>query len=226
VQLSAIPIDPSYPGRMPVTVRHPIFARVYERIAAAEEAKGAAQYREALLDGLSGRVIEVGCGHGLNFSHYPRTVTEVVAVEPEAYLRAKAEHAAGRAPVHVTVVDGTVDDLPGNEASFDAAVTSLVLCTVPDVPAALAEIRRVMRPGGELRFYEHVVAQGRGWAAAQRAVDVMWPFFAGGCHADRDTLSAIKEAGFVVETVRSFTFRSSWLTAPTWPKVLGRARRP
>ena len=110
-----------------------------------------------MLAGLRGRVVEIGAGNGMNFAHYPATVDEVVAVEPEAYLRAKAEQAADRAAVRVSVRDGVADALPIPAAGFDAVVASLVLCSVADPGAAVAEMRRVLKPGGELRFMEHVL---------------------------------------------------------------------
>src|SRR6184192_3710117 len=109
-----------------------------------------------MLEGLAGRVLEVGAGNGLNFVHYPDTVTEVVAIEPEPFLRARAEEAANLTTVPIRVVDGVAGRLPVDDQSMDAAVASLVLCSVPDQAAALAELRRVIRPGGQLRFYEHV----------------------------------------------------------------------
>jgi ubiquinone/menaquinone biosynthesis C-methylase UbiE len=97
-------------------------------------------------------VIEVGAGNGLNFAHYPRTVTEVVAIEPQSYLRSRAEEAADSAPIPLTILDGTADALPVPDAAFDAGIASLVLRSVPDQPSALAELRRVIRAGGDLRF--------------------------------------------------------------------------
>jgi ubiquinone/menaquinone biosynthesis C-methylase UbiE len=140
------------------SVRHPIFARLYAKLAAAADPRED-EHRRELLDGLVGRVIEVGAGNGLNFRHYPATVDEVVAVEPEPYLRAKALEAAAEVPVPVRVVDGVADALPARDGEFDVAIASLVLCSVPDQAAALAELSRVLRPGGELRFYEHVLAE-------------------------------------------------------------------
>jgi ubiquinone/menaquinone biosynthesis C-methylase UbiE len=175
------------------------------------------------LAGLVGRVIEVGAGHGLNFGHYPPTVTEVLAVEPEAHLRHLATAAA--APVPVTVVDGVAEALPAEDGSFDAAVASLVLCSVPDQGRALAELRRVLRPGGELRFYEHVRAERPGFARFQRAVDMVWPAVGGGCHTSRDTVKAIEGAGFVVESCRRFRFLVEAVALPTSPHVLGVARK-
>jgi SAM-dependent methyltransferase len=168
--------------------RHPIFARKYLRFSARVERAGATAHREEALAGLSGRVIEVGAGSGLNFVHYPPSVEEVVAVEPEAYLRTKAEQEAARAPVPVTVTDGVADALPVPDATCDAGVASLVPCSVADQAAAPAELRRVIRPGGELRFYEHVKARDARWARRQDRIDRIWPIFGGGCHCNRDTL--------------------------------------
>jgi ubiquinone/menaquinone biosynthesis C-methylase UbiE len=207
-------------------VHHPLFARLFDRMAAKTEEQGAAEHRERLLAGLGGRVIEVGAGNGLNFSHYPGTVAEVVAVEPEDYLRAKAERVAEDAPVAIRVVDGLADDLPAEDASFDAAVASLVLCSVPDPAAALAELRRVLRPGAELRFYEHVLSGEPGLARLQNAVAWFWPLVGGGCHPNRDTVGAIERSGFDIERCERFPFRPSPVMAPVTPHVIGAATAP
>jgi ubiquinone/menaquinone biosynthesis C-methylase UbiE len=182
-------------------------------------------YREELLAGLSGRVVEIGAGNGMNFAHYPATVEEVVAIEPEAYLRAKAEEAARKAPVLVGVGDGVADSLPLPDREFDAAVVSLVLCSVPDQARALAELRRVLKPGGELRVLEHVRSGAPRKARVQVLLDRsgVWPFFGGGCHCARDTVSAIAAAGFRVERMRSLDVGPSWLHSN--PHMLGAARR-
>jgi ubiquinone/menaquinone biosynthesis C-methylase UbiE len=101
-----------------------------------------------------------------------------------------------------------------------------VLCSVPDQARAVAELARVIRPGGQLRFFEHVRAEGRGLARAQRAVDLVWPLLGGGCHASRDTLAAITAAGFQVTSLQRFRFPDSRLPSPTSPHILGVARRP
>ena len=206
-------------------VHHPLFARMYERMALAFEVKGGGAHRDEALAGLTGRVIEVGAGTGLNFAHYPDTVTEVIAVEPEPYLRAKAKQAAAGANVPVGVVDGMADRLPADNASCDAGVASLVLCSVPDQTTALAELHRVIRPGGELRFYEHIRSDSARFARFHSAIDVVWPHMAGGCHADRATLDAIESAGFTIAHARRFTFRPSVTTMPVSPHVIGTARR-
>jgi SAM-dependent methyltransferase len=205
-------------------VHHPIFARLYARMSVGME-REVADKRRTLLEGLGGRVIEVGAGNGLNFRHYPATVEQVVAVEPEPYLRALASTAAQRAPVPVEVVDGTADHLPV-APGFDAGVASLVLCSVPDQAIALAELFRVIRPGGELSFFEHVLAPEPGLARVQRLLDPVWHRIAGGCHANRDTLAAIGTAGFVVDRLQRFRFPTTQVPSPTAPHVLGSAHRP
>ncbi|MGH3926765.1 MAG: class I SAM-dependent methyltransferase, partial [Pseudonocardiaceae bacterium] len=161
--------------------QHPRFARMYERISRESVQRGTAEHRERALAGLSGRVIEVGAGNGMNFEHYPDTVTEVLAVEPEDRLRALAEKAAAQTPVPVRVVAGHADALPAQDAAFDAVVASLVLCSVPDVAGALAEIRRVLRPGGELRFFEHVRSDKPWFSLLQDTITPLWSRAGGGC---------------------------------------------
>lgn len=200
-------------------IHHGFFARVYPLIARMGERKGAGEHREDLLAGLTGRVVEVGAGNGLNFDHYPATVTEVVAVEPEPRLRSLASQEARDAAVKVRVEPGTAEALPLDDDSCDAAVLSLVLCSFADVERALDEVRRVARPGGEVRFYEHVRSRRPWGARLQRVADTAWPYVAGGCHLSRDSVGAIKRAGFEVIALRRFRFLGL-------PHVLGRARLP
>jgi ubiquinone/menaquinone biosynthesis C-methylase UbiE len=211
---------------MPGTASHPIFARIYTKVAERGERHGGAEHRRKLLAGLAGRVIEIGAGSGANFSHYPTSVSEVIAVEPEPYLRERAQRAALHAPAAISVVDGDADRLPGEAGSFDCGVASLVLCTVPDQQHALAELFRVIRPGGELRFYEHVVSHRPWEARLQRFADAtFWPLLAGGDHLARDTTSGIEQAGFAIEACERFPF-SPALFLPSDPHILGVARRP
>jgi ubiquinone/menaquinone biosynthesis C-methylase UbiE len=205
----------------------PIFARMLARAAELEERRGGAEHRRRLLAGLHGRVIEVGAGSGVSFAHYPTTVAELLAVEPEPHLRAMAQEAAGGAPIAVRVVEGVADALPADDASTDAGVVTGVLCSVPDPAAALRELARVIRPGGELRFFEHVAARAARLARLQRALDAtLWPRLNGGCHTARDTEAAIVAAGFAIEERERFSFRVTALAAPVSPRILGRARRP
>jgi SAM-dependent methyltransferase len=206
-------------------VGHPIWARVFDRLSRPME-KEVGPRRVELLAGLRGRVVEIGAGNGLNFARYPDTVEEVVAVEPEPYLRERAAEAATRAPVPIVVRDAAAAPLPADTATFDAAVASLVFCTVPDQAAALTELRRVLKPGGELRFMEHVRGDAPRKARVQAFLDrsTIWPRLVGGCHCSRDTVAAIEAAGFEVERLRRFHVGPSWV--PGEPHVLGRARAP
>jgi ubiquinone/menaquinone biosynthesis C-methylase UbiE len=208
-------------------MNHPIFARLYARVSPAMDRGGLIEHRRRLLAGLAGRVIEVGAGNGLNFAHYPPAVTSVLAVEPEPVLRELARQAAENAAVPVEVVDGVAKRLPIEDASVDAAVACLVLCSVPDQVAALRELRRVLRPGGELRFLEHVRAETPGLRRVQRLLDAtFWPMLGGGCHAGRDTVAAIENAGFTVERADRLTFPESRIPLPASPHVLGTALNP
>lgn len=209
------------------SVHHPLFARLFALVAGADLEHGGADRRREMLAGLAGRAVEVGAGHGLNFPFYPRSVSEVVAIEPEPYLRRKAEASTRDAPVPVTVVDGLAHPIDFEDGSFDAGVTSLVLCTVPDHERALAELFRVIRPGGMLHYYEHVRARSARLARVQDALDkTIWPHVAGGCHTGRDTVGAIRRAGFKPERHREL-FESMFLfDRPLATIVIGAARRP
>ena len=151
-------------------VDNPLFARVFHRFFGRDRGRGEADLRRELLASASGRVVEVGAGNGINFEHYPASVDELIAVEPEPYLRGQAERAAADARISVRVMPGTAAELDLAPGSADAVVVSGVLCSVPDPGEALAEFRRVLRPGGELRFYEHVRSRRVGFARWQRTV--------------------------------------------------------
>jgi SAM-dependent methyltransferase len=209
-------------------VHHPRFARRYARLSAVAETRlGMGGVRRRLLAGLSGRVIEIGAGNGLNFAHYPGTVAEVVAIEPERILRQLAVEAALRAEVPVDVVPGAAEALPVKSEAFDAAVLSLVLCSVRDLARALGELRRVLRPGGEVRFFEHGRGGGRAMTFTQRALDrTLWPSLAGGCHLAREPVAALRDAGFELGPYRQLLMPEKGPRLPTSYCVLGTAWRP
>jgi ubiquinone/menaquinone biosynthesis C-methylase UbiE len=205
-------------------VNNPIFARLFDRFLGRDKGRGEDDLRRELLAGLSGRVVEVGCGNGINFEHLPTRVDELVAVEPEPYLRRAAQATALEAPVPTRVIEGTADALPLETDGFDAVAVAGVLCSVPDQRAALAEFARVLRPGGELRFYEHVRSSRPGFARFQDTADFVWPRLFGGCHPNRDTLATITAAGFRIERCRGFGFPDNARAYPVAPRILGIAR--
>jgi ubiquinone/menaquinone biosynthesis C-methylase UbiE len=205
--------------------QHPRFAQMYVKISDRAERLGATDHRRRLLEDLSGRIIEIGSGHGLNFRLYPPAVTEVVAVEPDDTLREIASSAAERGTVPITVVTGHAEALPAADGTFDGAVASLVLCTVPRLPAALAEIARVLRPGAELRFYEHVRSDNAAYGVLQDIMTPIWSRAGGGCHPNRDTPRAIEAAGFVMDDLRRFPFRGLAMQ-PASAHVIGQAHKP
>jgi ubiquinone/menaquinone biosynthesis C-methylase UbiE len=204
-------------------VRHPLFARCYARVGHLMDAE-IGDHRRRLLAGLAGRVLEVGAGNGLNFPHYPASVAEVLAVEPEPYLRRLALAAARQAPVPIWVAAGTAEALPAPDATVDTVVASLVLCTVTDLNQALAEARRVLHPGGTLRFYEHVRAEDPRLARWQDRLERPWGWLVGGCHPNRDTVAAISAAG--LRLVQLDRFDLQVMPPLARPHVLGVAERP
>lgn len=203
-------------------LQHPRFARAYLRIAEQAQQRGAIGHRQRLVAGMSGRVVEIGAGQGLNFAYYPTSVSQVIAVEPDDTLRVHAERAAAHASVPVTVLAGQADQLPVDTDSCDGAVMSLVLCSVPDQRSALLEVSRILRPGGELRFYEHVRSESAWFARLEDVATPLWSRLAGGCRPNRDTRAAIKQAGFVIDDVERFGFSPQRLL-PRSAHILGRA---
>jgi SAM-dependent methyltransferase len=201
------------------------FARYLERREQQRPDPVARELRRRLLAGMRGRVIEVGCGDGRAFELYPPGVEHVLAIERDPLAREAALERAAAAPVPVDVVDGDAGALPAADGAFDGAVMVWVLCSVSNPAGALSEVRRVLAPGGELRFYEHVRSRHPVFRAVQRAGDALfWTRALGGCRTARDTVSAIRSAGFdILELTRGF-HSSSLLTITSAPHVIGRAR--
>lgn len=205
--------------------QHPWFARAYARAVEVMNRRGATEHRRRLLAGLHGRVIEIGAGDGSAFALYPPAVTSVLALEPNNYLRHLAQERATAAAVPVTVSPAAAEHIPAGTGNTDAVVTSLVLCSVADQSAVLAEIRRVLRPGGTLAYYEHVRSERPLLAAAEDLLTPAWQHLAGGCHPNRDTLSAITAAGFTIRNNQRFSFAVHPM-APPVAHILGHATSP
>ncbi|PNI10486.1 SAM-dependent methyltransferase [Arthrobacter sp. AFG7.2] len=211
--------------RGPAELQHPRFARAYARAVDSVNRRGGTEHRRELLAGLRGFVVEIGAGDGSGFSLYPGSMTQVLALEPDDYLRDIATTKAKSAPVPVSVRAGVAQHIPAEDGSVDVVVASLVLCSVSEQAPVLAEIRRVLRPGGILAFYEHVRS---GNSLIGRVEDVLtpaWQRLAGGCHPNRDTVAAIEEAGFRPVSSRRFTFAVSPLS-PKVAHVVGSAVSP
>jgi ubiquinone/menaquinone biosynthesis C-methylase UbiE len=181
------------------------FSAAYDRGFQGAEDAGLREMRAGLLAQARGRVLELGAGTGLNLGHYPGSIESLTLVEPDPHmtkqLRDKLAQ-AGRS-AEVSVVEAPGEDLPFADGSFDTVAVTLVLCTVPDPDATLAEIKRVLAPGGQLLFLEHVRAHDPGLAKWQDRLEGAWKFLADGCRCNRDTVSAIDAAGFELGDVES-----------------------
>jgi len=205
-------------------VDNPFFARVWMWMA-SHEPESVKQLRRENLAGLSGRVLEVGAGTGTNFELYPDTVTEVVAVEPEHRLAVQAQQAAAAAAVRVTVSTDTVEQFADAEP-FDAAVCSLVLCSVDNPDQVVRQLLSLLKPGGELRYFEHVASSGARARLQKFADATLWPRMAGNCHTHRHTEQTIVDAGFTVSGARREWMVPAWVPVPTSEVAIGRAVKP
>lgn len=176
------------------------FAALYDRGLKATEENGLREMRRELLSQASGRTVDLGAGTGVNLDLFPAAVSELVMAEPDPHmikqLRAKA---AGRGGVEI--LEASAQELPFADDSFDTAVFTLVLCTVPDPAAALRETARVLKPGGRLLFIEHVRADEAGLAGWQDRLEKPWRFLADGCHCNRDTVALIEASPLRLEQV-------------------------
>lgn len=206
------------------TVENPFFARLWT-VMSGHEPESLRRLRVENLAGLTGRVLEVGAGTGTNFAHYPAEVTEVVAVEPEPRLAELARRAAAQASIPVTVSADTVETYTSQDP-FGAVVCSLVLCSVDEPNSVLRQIFSILKPGGQLRYLEHVASTGPR-ASLQRLADAtVWPRLLGNCHTHRDTEAAIVGAGFeVLRSRRQLTF-PAWVPVPVTEFAIGQAVRP
>ncbi len=174
--------------------------------------------RQRTVSEASGRVLEIGVGTGANLPFYERAVDSVTSIEPSAGMNRRSARSREKARVPIRLVAGSAERLPFQDGSFDTAVTVFVLCTIPNAAEALAEIRRVLPPGGSLLFLEHVRAPDPGVERWQHRLQPLWSRIACGCHLARDTERRIAEAGFELRAIERF-----WL--PRVPRLLGRMIR-
>jgi ubiquinone/menaquinone biosynthesis C-methylase UbiE len=178
-----------------------LFSALYDSGLKASEDAGLRQMRHELLAAARGRVLELGAGTGLNLEHYPETIESLALVEPDPHMTKRLREKLAHSDREAEVVGAPAERLPFPDHSFDTVAVTLVLCTVPDQVAALAEIRRVLKPGGQLLFLEHVRSRDPQLARWQDRWERPWRFIGDGCHCNRDTVSAIAAAGFTLGEV-------------------------
>jgi ubiquinone/menaquinone biosynthesis C-methylase UbiE len=196
----------------------PVFAALYDRVAAPLEQAVLSAHRASLLSGLEGRVLDVGAGTGANLVHFGRA-TQVVAAEPDPWMRRRLAARVTTATVPVEVSSDTAEALSYDDASFDAVVCTCVLCTVGDPARALTEARRVLGPSGRLVLLEHVRGDGR-LSAWQDRLTPLWAHLAGGCHPNRDAVTAAERAGFAFTSKEIFDPMPAWVPTRPWLKAV------
>jgi ubiquinone/menaquinone biosynthesis C-methylase UbiE len=180
---------------------NPLLAAIYDVIMRPMEAWGVRDQRRRVGAAARGRVLEIGAGTGAMLPHYTDAVVEVVATEVDPHMLRRAERKVGRTGVAVQLREVDAQRLPFEDATFDTVVVALSLCTIPDAPSALREARRVLRDDGQLLFVEHVRSLRPFVARVQDAATPLWKRVAGGCHLNRDTVTAIDGAGFRIEDI-------------------------
>ena len=206
-----------------MSLRTKFFALTYDRQMAKTERAGLRAFRERLLAALTGDVLEIGGGTGANLPCYGPAVTSLTLTEPQPPMLRRLERAVGEHRPSATVLRAPAEDLPFDDHSFDVAVSTLVLCGVDDQPRALRELRRVLRPGGQLVFIEHVRADDPGTARLQDRMNWLNRLVVC-CDCNRPTLGSLEAAGFTVSQLEHTVLPK----APKFvrPAILGRAIAP
>jgi ubiquinone/menaquinone biosynthesis C-methylase UbiE len=178
-----------------------LFAAMYDRSLRKTEDGGLREVRRETLAGAQGRTIDLGAGTGANLALYPDSVSELVLAEPDPHMVKRLREKLARSGRHAALVESPAERLPFEDSSFDTAVFTLVLCTVPDPEAALAEAARILKPGGKLLFVEHVRANDPNLARWQDRLEKPWRFIGDGCHCNRDTMATIEGSPLNLERV-------------------------
>jgi ubiquinone/menaquinone biosynthesis C-methylase UbiE len=199
------------------------FATIYDKLMEGPEKAALRGHRESLLGAVSGRVLEIGGGTGANLPFYGPAVEELVITEPEEPMARRLEAKLTEYSLPARVVRAPAEKLPFESATFDFAVSTLVLCTVEDQTRALAELHRLLKPGGRLIFLEHVLSEEPRLARWQNRLEPLQVRVGHGCHPNRDTLQGIRDAGFALGEVEHATLPK----APPLvrPLILGTAER-
>jgi ubiquinone/menaquinone biosynthesis C-methylase UbiE len=178
---------------------HKWFAAVYDRLMSSAERSFMKGVREEIAGGAGGRVLELGAGTGANFAYYGLDADEVFAIEPDPYMLDRARRRADEASRPIDLRQAPAEEIPFEDASFDTVVSTLVMCSVDDPARALSEARRVLKPSGKLRLYDHVRYEHAFGAFWQDLAAPVWSYFGGGCHPNRDIAALVREAGFEFE---------------------------
>ena len=210
------------PGKLSDRLWGPLFARGYDRFSKTAEDAGLRDKRRTLLARAHGRTVEVGAGTGVNVELYPDSVTELLLTEPDGHMRRQLERKLATLGRPAEVLDAGAEHLPFPDSSIDTAVATLVLCTIANPRAALAEIARVLKPSGRLLFLEHVRASDPKLARWQDRLERPWSWFGRGCHPNRDTLATIEAS--TLEVVEAERDRMPKAPPIVRPLILGEAR--
>lgn len=178
-----------------------VFSAIYDPLIKGTEEAGLRERRREVLSSASGRTIDIGAGTGANLGLFPDAVTELVMSEPDPHMSKRLRPRVAEAGSSAEVIEAPAERLPFDDSSFDTAVFTLVLCTVPDPEAALREAARILKPGGKLLFVEHVRGEEGGLARWQDRFETPWRYFADGCRCNRDTVATIEASPFALEKV-------------------------
>lgn len=209
------------PGTLWLKARLPQ-AELYDVLMGRAEERGLGAARAAIAGAAEGRVLEVGCGTGMLFAHYTDRA-DVVAIDTDEAFLERAKERARESKASIELAVGNVMELPHPDGSFDEVVAFLVMCSVPDAAKALAECKRVLRRGGTLRLFEHVVSEDVVSAQMMRLLDPLWLAANGqGCHLDRDTVADVERAGFALEALEKSQLWSPGLPAFPLRSIVGR----
>lgn len=214
--------------RDPLGLNERFFAWYYPKVVGRAEAAGQAETRRELLGEASGRTLEIGAGSGFNLPHYTARVTELVVSEPSPHMREHLRERLEADPPPVgswELADASAEALPFEDASFDTVTGGFIMCSIPDPEGALAEIARVLKPGGKYIFLEHVHAgDGTMLGRFQDLIEIPHRYIAAGCHPNRRTWELIEDSPLEVEWME----RGQQPKAPpsVKPTILGSAIRP